>query len=77
MDKVKHSMLCSSVKVDIMYLDVSLAVDVHVDKRAEPNQTLPHLHITLPRGQNSMLAQHEQHVFTWYISYFGNRSVGQ
>ena len=35
-----------------MYLDVSLAVDVHVDKRAEPDQTLPHLHIALPEWQN-------------------------
>lgn len=39
-------------KADFMYLDVSLAVDVHVNERAEPNQTLPHFHIALPEGQN-------------------------
>ena len=35
-----------------MYLDVLLSVDVHVDERAEPNQTLPHLHVALPGGTN-------------------------
>lgn len=35
-----------------MYLDVSLAAYVHVDEGAEPNQTLPHFHIALPREQN-------------------------
>ena len=36
-----------------MYLDVSLAVDVHVDDGAEPDQTLPHFHIADPRGQKN------------------------
>lgn len=30
-----------------MYLNVSLAADVHVDEGAEPNQTLPHFHTAL------------------------------
>lgn len=35
-----------------MYLDVLLAVDIHVDERAKSDQTLPHLHVVLPAGQN-------------------------
>lgn len=35
-----------------MYLDVLFAVDIHVDEGAESDQTLPHFHVALPRGQN-------------------------
>lgn len=35
-----------------MYLDVLFAVDIHVDERAEPDQTLSHFHIALPAEQN-------------------------
>lgn len=38
-----------------MYLDILFAVDIHMDKRAEPDQTLPHLHIALPAGQKGNL----------------------
>lgn len=41
-----------SLRVDFVHLDVSPAVDVHVDQGTEPDQTLPHSHITLPGGQN-------------------------
>lgn len=37
-------------KGSVTYLDVSLAVDVHVDERTEPDQTLSHLHVALPDG---------------------------
>lgn len=39
------------MKEQRMYLNVSLAIDIHVDERAEPNQTLPHFHILPPLKQ--------------------------
>lgn len=32
-----------------VYLNVLLPVDIHVDQRAETDQTLPHFHIAFPR----------------------------
>ena len=39
-----------SFKGEYVYLDVLLAADIHMDERAESDQTLPHFHIALPRG---------------------------
>lgn len=32
-----------------VYLNVLLPVDIHVDQRAETDQTFPHFHIAFPR----------------------------
>lgn len=46
------------------YLNVLLAVDIHVDQRAETDQTFPHFHKLLPeiRMRIKVLA-HFQHTF--------------
>lgn len=51
------------------YLDVLLSVDVHVDERAEPNQTLPHLHVALPEGQNEWMKCHYHVSHEEYLKY--------
>jgi len=49
---------------DVTHLDVLLAVDVHVDEGAEADETLPHLRVALPVGQNeeSKTSTHALHL---------------
>lgn len=41
----------------LQYLDVLLAVDIHVDNGAKPDQTVSHFHILFPAGRNGSQMQ--------------------